>query len=42
MYQPDPGKARDLINVEAVLAQAVPHEGRDEVMPPRDRIPPLF
>jgi heme b synthase len=41
-YQPDPGKARDLINVEAVLAQAVPHEGRDEVMPPRDRIPPLF
>jgi radical SAM protein with 4Fe4S-binding SPASM domain len=41
-YQPDPGKARDLLNVEAVLAQAVPHEGRDEVMPPRDRIPPLF
>ncbi len=39
-YQPNPSNPRELVNVEAMLAQAVAHEGREELTVHRDRIPP--
>jgi heme b synthase len=39
-YQPDPQSPRALINVEGLLAQTVAHEGREELIVHRDRIPP--
>jgi heme b synthase len=41
-YQPNPKAPRELVNVEALVAQAVSHEGRVEAAPPRGRIPPAF
>ncbi len=39
-YQPNPRAARELVNVEGLLSQAVAHEGRAEVVPNRDLVPP--
>jgi AdoMet-dependent heme synthase len=39
-YQPNPRTPRDLVNVEGLLAQTVAHEGREDLVVHRDRIPP--
>jgi AdoMet-dependent heme synthase len=39
-YQPNPLTPRALVNVEEALAQTVTHEGREEIMVHRGRIPP--
>ncbi len=41
-YQPNPSAPRELVNVEGLLAQAVAHEGRDDLVVHRDRIPPAL
>lgn len=41
-YQPNPRAPRELVNVEGLLTQAVPHESRGETAPHRGRIPPAF
>jgi heme b synthase len=39
-YQPNPSAPRELVNVDALLAQTVAHEGREELIVHRDRVPP--
>jgi radical SAM protein with 4Fe4S-binding SPASM domain len=39
-YQPNPSAPRELVNVEGLLAQTVAHEGREELIVHRDRVPP--
>lgn len=41
-YQPNPRSRRELLNVEALLAQATPHESRAETGPHPGLIPPVF
>jgi len=41
-YQPDPRNARELVDVEGFLSQAVAHEGRVEAMPNKDFVPPVL
>jgi len=39
-YQPNPCTPRELVNVDGLLAQTVAHEGREELIVHRDRVPP--
>jgi len=41
-YQPNPRMARGLANVEELLAQVAPHEGREDAVPRPGLIPPAF
>ncbi len=41
-YQPNPRTARELANVEELLAQVAPHESRTEAAPHPGLIPPVF
>lgn len=41
-YQPNPRMARELANVEELLAQVVPHESREDAVPRPGLIPPTF
>jgi radical SAM protein with 4Fe4S-binding SPASM domain len=41
-YQPDPSTARELVDVEALLAHTVAHESRGDLAAHRDRVPPAF
>jgi len=41
-YQPDPRNAREVVDVEGFLSQAVAHEGRVESVPNKDFVPPVL
>jgi len=41
-YQPNPENARELVNVEGILAQVAPHESREEAVPHPGLVPPAF
>ena len=41
-YRPDPSRARELVDVEALLAHTVAHESRGDLAVHRGRVPPAF